>query len=412
MGRKINFIEKMKKAIVLLALCLMMSFVGISAANSYPSAPSNITGSVSRGDTAATRQAITTTSISLSGTADANVTIKVEISIDNGVTWTEQATARTTADSSGNWTTTITIAEGVTTGIRVRAVDSDGNESSSTLFGYVMADTSSPGIMITSPVDGTSTYQASITVTGIVTKDAWESWSDLTLVIQVGTAAVTVPITNGSFTYSVALAEGINTILISVTDGVSGISSDTVTVTRVVFSVLTSNIHQRPDLEACLPEPRLAVITSESGSLGKENVALAFSEEIVGVTGMAIKGYIVSDASLGTYIIEFTDSATAYEYFNSIAGRQSLPIEMSLPGFDNAIMYGGLEGTSFAGVRGRYVISTFTSSSEPMYLQEALDMMTETKLPGETNWIPIVGATVAVIGVLGCMIYFYLRRKD
>lgn len=218
----------------------MVSFAGTLTADSGPSAPSNLSGSVSPGDTAATRTRITHTSIYITGTAYANVTIKVEISTDSGVTWTEQTEARTTADSDGNWTTTVALTGGMITGIRVYAEDAVGEESSTTLFGYVLVDTNSPVVTITSPADGTTTNQASITVTGTVIKDAWESWDDLTLTVQVGTDSVTVPIYAASFTYSVALAEGVNTILVSVTDDVNVSSTASITVTRTTAPSTTT----------------------------------------------------------------------------------------------------------------------------------------------------------------------------
>ncbi|RLG57892.1 MAG: hypothetical protein DRN83_00615 [Hadesarchaea archaeon] len=199
-----------------------------------PSAPANVTGSVTAGGTAASKSRITTTEILLSGTGEAGATIKVEISTDNGVTWTEQTEAQTTIDSSGNWNTTVTVTEGVVTGIRVKVVDTAGNESAATVFGYVLSDSSAPTVTITSPAEGLTTDAASVTITGTVTKDDWESWNDLTMTVQVGTNSVTVPLSGPTFSYSVALSEGVNTILVSVSDGLNTSGTDSVNVTRTV----------------------------------------------------------------------------------------------------------------------------------------------------------------------------------
>ncbi len=199
-----------------------------------PSAPAGVAGSVTAGATAAARTVITTTSISLSGTAEVGATIVIQKSTDNGVTWENVPAAQATVDSSGNWTTSLSVTEGAITGIRVRAVDSAGNESTATLFGYVLTDSTSPTVAITSPATGITTDAASIAIQGTVTKDAWESWANLTLTVQIGTASVTVPISNGSFSYSVALAEGTNTIMASVTDGVNTAGTSSVNITRTV----------------------------------------------------------------------------------------------------------------------------------------------------------------------------------
>jgi hypothetical protein len=139
----------------------------------------------------------------------------------------------------GSWRASIDLSsyQGKTLGIAVAAVDRAGNESDRTLYGYLIYDASAPTVSITSPKTGTKTSKASIEVTGTVTKDSWEDWSDITLRIQVGTGAVTVPVSGtedtATFSYSVALSEGTNTILVYVSDGMNS-SSASVTVTRTV----------------------------------------------------------------------------------------------------------------------------------------------------------------------------------
>ena len=171
--------------------------------------------------------------------AEANATIKVYVTTDGGVTWTEVPAARTTAGADGSWLTTLDLSAyvGKTLGIAVTATDAAGNESDRTLWGYVIYDVSAPKVSITSPTTGTKTSKASIEVTGTVTKDPWEDWSDITLRIQVGTGSVQIPLAGVgdtvTFSYSVALSEGTNTILVWVSDGMNS-SSASVTVTRTV----------------------------------------------------------------------------------------------------------------------------------------------------------------------------------
>ena len=210
--------------------------VDITAPSPPPKA--SLVGSITAGELASPTGTKTKT-FTLRGTAEASATVKVYVTTDAGVTWTEVTTARTTAGADGSWMTQLDLSAyaGQTLGIAVTAMDAAGNESDRTLYGYVIYDASAPKVSITSPKTGTKTSKASIEVTGTVTKDSWEDWSDITLRIQVGTGAVTVPVSGtgntATFSYSVALSEGTNTILVYVSDGMNS-SSASVTVTRTV----------------------------------------------------------------------------------------------------------------------------------------------------------------------------------
>jgi hypothetical protein len=210
--------------------------VDITAPSPPPAA--SLVGSITAG-TLASPTGTKTKTFTLRGTAEANATIKVYVTTDGGVTWTEVTAARTTAGTDGSWMTQLDLSAyaGQTLGIAVTATDAAGNESDRTLYGYLIYDASAPTVSITSPKTGTKTSKASIEVTGTVTKDPWEDWSDITLRIQVGTGAVTVPVSGigntVTFSYSVALSEGTNTILVYVSDGMNS-SSASVTVTRTV----------------------------------------------------------------------------------------------------------------------------------------------------------------------------------
>jgi hypothetical protein len=174
------------------------------------------------------------TTVSLGGTCEAYATVRVWVSTEPFTTETV-ATEVVDTDGDGIWTASITVSQGVNTRIRVSAVDRAGNESTTkTLYGYLMVDGTAPTVSITSPATGTKTDKASIEVRGTVTKDAWEDWADITLRVQVGLTSTTVPISAGSFSVNVALAEGTNTIIASVTDVVGNTSSATITVERTV----------------------------------------------------------------------------------------------------------------------------------------------------------------------------------
>ena len=59
------------------------------------------------------------------------------------------------------------------------------------------------------------------------------------MMVQIGTGAVTVPLSSSTFSYSVPLSEGRNTILVSVSDGVNVSSTATINITRTVTPWMT-----------------------------------------------------------------------------------------------------------------------------------------------------------------------------
>ncbi|MEM2672744.1 MAG: Ig-like domain-containing protein [Candidatus Hadarchaeales archaeon] len=203
-----------------------------------PNPPANLVGSITAG-TLDNPTGTKTRTFTLRGTAEPDATIKVYITTDGGVTWTEVTASRITAGADGSWLTQIDLSAyaGRNIGIAVTATDRAGNESDRTLYGYLIYDASAPRVTITSPQTGAKTSKTSIQVTGTVTKDSWEEWSDIILTIQVGTGSVTLPVfgtgDTANFSYSVALAEGTNTIMVIVSDGMNS-SYDSVTVTRTV----------------------------------------------------------------------------------------------------------------------------------------------------------------------------------
>lgn len=202
-----------------------------------PAPPANLAGSLAAGATAGLAKATSVSTLNLAGTATANYTIKVYTTTDGGVTWTEYTAGKTTATTTGAWTTSVQLTgfAGKTVGIAVTATDTGGNESDKVLYGYLIYDANAPSVEITSPASGTTTDQATIQITGRVTKDAWESYTNITLTLQVGVGSVEVPVgSDGTFVYSVALAEGLNTIVARATDGVNVGTPVSITVTRTV----------------------------------------------------------------------------------------------------------------------------------------------------------------------------------
>lgn len=251
-----------KLAQFLLVLCLVASFslTGTSA-DSGPSVPSpSQEENPLSGTTVVTPKILRTTSLTLIGSglaAEAGGTIKVYLT-DIG---TGQVTvaAMTTIASDGGWVVSVVLTAGWTTKVEVTATDLAGNEGQRQLYGYAMVDATAPAVTITSPVGGTTTDKASIVVAGNVTNDAWESFTDLTVRIQVGGAApgtLTLD-ANGSFTVSVALAEGTNVVTITAQDTAGNVGWASVSVERTVAPSITT------------PTPVAATIENISAQIGQ-----------------------------------------------------------------------------------------------------------------------------------------------
>jgi len=135
--------------------------------------------------------------------------------------------ATATIRSDGGWTISIPLTEGTTTKVELTMTDIAGNEGSRRFYGYVWADATAP--VVTPDELPETTTAASILISGSVTKNTWESYSDITLTLQVGTY-VTVPVSvpldaSGNYSYSLALSMGLNTVIVQATDPTLNVSS-------------------------------------------------------------------------------------------------------------------------------------------------------------------------------------------
>jgi hypothetical protein len=211
---------------------LVISFV----IDTHPPAAPTLNATVSTN--ASAPELRTTQTVSLGGTAEPGATIRIWISLDPFTS--ETNVENEVADTDGTWVATLTIDQGVTVRIKVSQVDIAGNEGAKALYGYLKVDASAPVVVITSPATGTKTDKSTITVTGTVTKDAWESYDlDITLRLQNGvtSTSIVIPVANdGSFNVNVTLAEGKNSIIATATDSVGNSTSYTVVVERTVTS--------------------------------------------------------------------------------------------------------------------------------------------------------------------------------
>lgn len=173
---------------------------------------------------------LSTLVVKLDGTAVAASTIKSS-AITNGysVTYTPAS-----ALSNGNHTVTIDVK------------DNDGNAATqkSTTF---KVDTVAPTLNITAPAEGLITATAALNVVG-TTNDATSSPVTVTITLN-GTSqgAVTVA-ANGSFSKSITLAEGSNTITVTAKDsaGLTTTVTRQVTLDSSVPSIVSASITPNP----------------------------------------------------------------------------------------------------------------------------------------------------------------------
>ena len=130
--------------------------------------------------------------------------------------------------------------------VTVDCKDHDGNAAAQKATTYNV-DTVPPTLNLTAPVAGLITASASQTVAG-TTNDATSSPVTITITLNgVDQGAVTVA-ANGSFTKSVTLREGANTIVVTATDaaGQKATVSRTVTLDTSVPVIKSATITPNP----------------------------------------------------------------------------------------------------------------------------------------------------------------------
>ena len=165
-------------------------------------------------------QVFTTPTITVNGTASDNIGLsKVEVKVGSG-SW--QTTSGTTS-----WTASVTLASGSNT-IYARATDTSGNtRGTSVTVTYNPPDTTLPIISITSPTDGQVFTTPTITVNGTASDNIGLSKVE----VKVGSGSWQTTSGTTSWTTSVTLASGSNTIYARATDTSGNTRETSVTVT-------------------------------------------------------------------------------------------------------------------------------------------------------------------------------------
>lgn len=152
----------------------------------------------------------------------------VSIKIDGGAAITSGITK--TAITNGfkcTYTPAAALGEGAHTAV-FNVSDNDGNAATASSVAFTV-DTVPPVLNITAPEDGLVTNNPTLVVSGS-TNDATSNSVTVRIKVNSGAAQAVTVGTDGTFSHSVTLAEGANTITITSTDA----AGKTTTITRTV----------------------------------------------------------------------------------------------------------------------------------------------------------------------------------
>lgn len=152
----------------------------------------------------------------------------IGIIIDSGTKITSGITKEAiTKGYRCSYTPTNALSDGSHT-IKLDASDKDGNAATQKLVTFKI-DTVPPTLNVSSPVEGSITNNNTVSVSG-TTNDVTSSPVTVTIKVNSGSAEAVSVGTNGTFTKSITLAEGANTIVITAKDS----AGKTTTITRHV----------------------------------------------------------------------------------------------------------------------------------------------------------------------------------
>lgn len=190
------------------------------------------------------KQAVTFTVTDESGGSGVNLSSLV---VKQDGTAVASSTITTTAITNG-YSVTYTPATALSDGshtVQISVSDNDGNAATAKSTTYKI-DTVPPTLNVTAPTDALITNTASLVVRG-TTNDATSSPVTVTITLN-GASQGTVTVgTDGSFSKTVSLAEGSNTIVVKATDAAGKVSTVNRTVTldtsapKVVSATITPN---------------------------------------------------------------------------------------------------------------------------------------------------------------------------
>lgn len=191
-------------------------------------------------------------SLTVSSPADGLVTNQPQVTVSGTVSDLTAVTVNVNGTpvtvSAGAFSTSFTLAEGSNV-ITVSATDAASNVTS--IVRQVTKDTQAPALTVSSPVDQTTTGEASITVSGTV--------SDATAVTVAANGVALSVLGNGNFSGSVPLTVGENTITTVATDAAGNTTSVPRVVTREQGEEIGGPLPIDSSLNAPAPDPTQSV---------------------------------------------------------------------------------------------------------------------------------------------------------
>ena len=261
------------------------------------------------------KAALATFDFEVRGTAEDNVGIaKVEVSIDDGVTWTE-ANGTTVWDvivrSNGNGFYNIT----------ARVFDKVGNTASTKI--RIEIDATLPTVTLDTPKDNAATEAKVIPVSGT---------TDPRAVVKVNGAMVPVD-KDGNFKTSVSLKDGLNTIVITIQKP-AGTIEKKIRVTYIHAPIIISDLKHRPTDPT--PQDNVTITCTVPGNHIK-SVELRYklfgmSEQTATMKRGANDGY---SATIGPFI-----DGTAVEYYVSASDDVGVKAKYPETGKRNFTVHG------------------------------------------------------------------------
>jgi hypothetical protein len=266
-----------------------------------------------------------TTPITMSGTVDdpqASVKVGIEETpaVVSGNTWTAQG---------------VFLREG---GNVVTAVATDAQGNSGTDSVTVILDTTAPRVFVDSPADGSTTLEATVTVSGRV--------NDVVIgTVNSGQATVTVNghpavVSNRTFVAeNVALSPGLNTITATAVDAVGNSDTRGVVVLREATPGarigVVSGDRQTAGINDTLPEPLVVAVQDGAGNpLPGKQVIFGVTENngtVTGSGGAPARTVAVTTAADGTAAVHMT--------LGSRAGVANNRVEATTPGIAGAAIF-------------------------------------------------------------------------
>jgi hypothetical protein len=252
-------------------------------------------------------QTFTTATITVSGSASDTVgLIKVEVKVGSG-DW--QIASGTTS-----WTESVTLASGSNT-IYARATDTSGNtKETSVTVTYDPPDTTDPTITITSPTSGQTFTTATLTVSGSASDNVGLSKVE----VKVGSGSWQIASGTTSWSKSVTLASGSNTIHARATDTSGNTKETSVTVT---YDPPTDTaIISIADATASPSDTTTTPITiNDMTNFGTATVTLSYDPTVVQIGSVT-----AGDVGTPTANIDNTaGTATITAYVSTVTGPDS-----------------------------------------------------------------------------------------